>query len=107
MDILALLAVFLLLAAVIKIATDNVAAVMKPWVDLKPYRLLIALVLTGGAIAGLNTGVLAALGIPRETSYTWFHEFDLALTTLFLTSGAQAIHKLADMTRETRRKGGG
>ena len=94
MDILSILIVFFLIATVIKIATDNVAAVLKPIGDVKKYKLMIALVLTSFGVFGLNMGVLEALNVPLEVSRSWFHYFDIVVTILFLTGGAQAIHKL-------------
>ena len=94
MDILSILIVFFLIATVIKIATDNVAAVLKPIGDVKKYKLMIALVLTSFGVFGLNMGVLEALNVPLEVSRSWFHYFDIVVTVLFLTGGAQAIHKL-------------
>lgn len=105
MDILILLAIFFLIATVIKIATDNVVALVKPFRDVKRYKLIIALVLTCFGVFGLNLGVLEALNVPLEISRSWFHWFDLVITTLFLTSGAQAIHKLDDAWKNY--KGGG
>jgi hypothetical protein len=96
MDILSILIVFFLIATIIKIATDNVAAVIRPLGDVKKYKLIIALLLTIFGVFGLNMGVLEALNVPLEVSRSWFHYFDLVLTTLFLTGGAQAIHKLND-----------
>lgn len=104
MDILVLLAVFFILAMVVKIATDNVVAILKPWFDVKSYKLVIALALTIAGVFALNTGVLEALNVPRETSWPWIHEFDLILSSLFLTSGAQAIHKLSDAWKEYSKK---
>jgi hypothetical protein len=100
MDILTIMVVFFLLATIIKIATNNVVSVCKPWKDLKQYRLVIAFMLTGFGISGLNFGVLEALNIPFETSRPWFHYFDLTLTVLFLTGGAQAIHRLNTAWRD-------
>lgn len=94
MDILSLLIVFFLIATIIKIAADNVAAVLKPIGDVKKYKLIIAFILTAFGVFGLNMGVLESLQVPLEVSRSWFHYFDLILTTLFLTGGAQAIHKL-------------
>ncbi|MBN2884237.1 MAG: hypothetical protein JXN10_11960 [Clostridia bacterium] len=96
MDILSLLIIFFLIATVIKIATDNVAAVLKPIRNVTKYKLIIALILTAFGVFGLNMGVLEALNVPLEVSRSWFHYFDLVLTTLFLTGGAQAIHKLSN-----------
>lgn len=96
MDILVLLAAFFIIATVIKIATDNVVAIFKPWFNLRAYKLVIALVLTSFGVFAFNLGVLEALDIPIEASRPWFHLFDLVLSVLFLTSGAQAIHRLSD-----------
>lgn len=96
MDIFTILIVFFFMSAIIKIATDNVQAVFKPFGDIQAYKLIIALVLTGAGVIGLNLGILELLEIPVEASRPWFHIFDLLLTILFLTSGSQAIHKLAD-----------
>lgn len=100
MDILIVLAIFFILATVIKIATDNVIEVLKPLRDIQKYKLIVALVLTIFGVFGLNLGILNALNIPQEVSRSWFHYFDLVLTILFLTGGAQAIHKLDDAWKE-------
>lgn len=100
MDILVLLAAFFIIATVIKIATDNVVAIFKPWFKLKAYKLVIALVLTSFGVFAFNLGILEALGIPIEVSRPWFHWFDLFITVLFLTSGAQAIHRLSDAWKQ-------
>lgn len=106
MDILSILIIFFLIATIIKIATDNVAALCQPFKDVNRYKLIIALALTLFAIFGLNLGILNALKIPLEVSRSWFHYFDLVVTTLFLTGGAQAIHKLNDAWREYNKKAG-
>jgi hypothetical protein len=106
MDILSLLIIFFLIATVIKIATDNVAAVLKPFGEVKKYKLIIALVLTAFGVFGLNMGVLEALNVPLEVSRSWFHYFDIVVTILFLTGGAQAIHKLNDAWNSYKGKGG-
>lgn len=106
MDILSILIVFFLIATVIKIATDNVAAVLKPLGDVKKYKLVIALVLTSFGVFGLNMGVFEALNVPIEVSRSWFHYFDLVTTSLFLTGGAQAIHKLNDAWKSYKVKEG-
>ena len=100
MDILSILIVFFLIATVIKIATDNVASVLLPVSDVQKYKLMIALTLTLFGVFGLNMGVFEALNVPLAVSRSWFHWFDLVVTTLFLTGGAQAIHKLNDAWRE-------
>lgn len=100
MDILIVLAIFFILATVIKIATDNVIELCKPLVDIQKYKLIVALALTLFGVFGLNLGVLNALNVPQVVSRSWFHYFDLVLTTLFLTGGAQAIHKLDDAWKE-------
>jgi hypothetical protein len=103
MDILTLLVIFFFLATVIKIATDNAAAVMKvfkPFKGIQKYKLVIALVLTTVGVFGLNKGILEALNVPLEVSRSWFHYFDLVATTLFLTAGSQVIHKLNDAWKE-------
>jgi amino acid transporter len=96
MDIMVVLGVFVLLALVIKIATDNVAELSKPFADITSYNLIIAFVLTTLGVIALNFGVLEALELPMENSREWFHIYDLGLTSLFLTGGAQSVHKLAE-----------
>lgn len=93
-----LLITFFLIATVIKIATDNAANVLIAigFKTAKKYKLVIALLMTAAGVFGLNFGVLEALKIPLEVSRSWFHYFDLVVTTFFLTGGAQAIHKLND-----------
>ncbi len=100
MDIFAVLFIFFLLATIIKIATDNVAELFKPFKDITKYKLVIAFVLTTTGVIGLNQGILEVLNVPLEVSRSWFHYFDLILTSLFLTGGAQGIHKLADAWKE-------
>ena len=107
MDILTVLMIFFLIATVIKIASDNVTELLKPFKDIQAYKLIIALVLTIFGVFGLNLGVLEALNVPLEVSRSWFHYFDLVATTLFLTSGAQAIHKLNDAWVDYKKSKGG
>lgn len=106
MDILIVLTVFFLLAAVVKIAVDNVVQIVKPWLDLKKYKLVIALALTAFGVFAINMGILEALAVPLEVSRSWFHFYDLIITTLFLTGGARAIHKL-DKAWKDYTSGGG
>ena len=101
-DMILILFVFFILATIIKIATDNITQVLKPFVDVSKYKLIIALVLTTFGVFGLNQGVLEVLNVPLEVSRSWFHYYDLVLTSLFLTGGAQAIHKLSDAWKEYR-----
>ncbi len=103
MDILTLMVVFFLLATIIKIATDNIVSILKPFKDFQEFKLIIALVITGFGVSGLNIGVLQTLNIIGENSLYWFHYFDITLTVLFLTSGAQAIHKLSDAWTEYKK----
>lgn len=106
MNILVILAVFFIIATVIKIAVDNIVNIVKPFTDVKRYKLVIALVLTIFGVFGLNLGILNALNVPFETSRSWFHYFDLVLTVLFLTGGAQAIHKLDNAWKDYQSKRG-
>lgn len=106
MNILVILVVFFIIATIIKIAVDNIVNIVKPFTDLKRYKLVIALVLTIFGVFGLNLGVLNALNIPFEVSRSWFHYFDLVLTVLFLTSGSQAIHKLDNAWKDYNTKKG-
>lgn len=105
MDIISILLIFFLIATVIKIATDNVAALLKPIVEVTKYKLIIALFLTALGVFSLNIGVLESLNVPQEVSKSWFHYFDLTVTTLFLTGGAQAIHKLSDAWKSYKKVG--
>ena len=104
MDILTTLIIFFLLATIIKIATDNIAEALKPFGNASKYKLIIALILTAFGVAGLNLGVLQALEVPLETSRSWFHAFDIVITVLFLTGGAQAIHKLNNAWKEYKKQ---
>ncbi len=100
MDILSMLLIFFIIATVIKIATDNVNSVFKPIYDLSRYKLIIAFILTLAGVFGLNMGVMEALKIVPKSALFWFKYFDLVLTALFLTGGAQSIHKLNEAWKE-------
>ncbi len=96
MDILSLLMIFFIVATIIKIATDNVANMLQPFYDITPYKLIVAFALTVVGVFTLNIGVLESLNIPNNNASIWFKYFDLFLSSLFLTGGAQSIHKLSD-----------
>lgn len=106
MDIVVLLASFFIIATVIKIAVDNVAEIAKPFIDLTPYKLVIAFTFTLIGVLAYNMGVLEALGVGLEvTRWRYFKPFDLVITSLFLTAGAQVIHQLSDAWAEYQKKG--
>lgn len=107
MDILMLLVTFFFLAVIVRIATDNVVNVLKVFGDFKRFKLVIAFVLTAAGITVFNTGVLQALDMRPDEALTAFHYYDLILSTLFLTSGAQAIHKLSDAWKDYSKRGEG
>ncbi|MBN2796242.1 MAG: hypothetical protein JXR88_12600 [Clostridia bacterium] len=106
MDILSILLIFFLFTTIVKISTDNVDALMKPLFDVKKYKMIIALLLTLVGIFGLNRGIFETLNVPIEVSRSWFHYFDLVVTSLFLTGGAQAIHKLNNAWKQYKEKVG-
>lgn len=97
MDIITILATFALFAMIVTIATDRTAQLFEPFVNIDKYKLLVAFVWTSVGIVGLNVGMLETLEIITGVAYSWIHVFDLALTSVFLTGGAQGIHRLADM----------
>ena len=104
MNIVVVLTVFVIVAAVIKICTDNIGLLIKPFYDLQRYKMIIAFFLTAPTILALNVGILGILKVPFEVSHSWFHYVDLILTILLLMGGAKSIHKLEEVWNERQKK---
>lgn len=101
MDFLQVLMVFIIIATVIKVAVDNVNAIVLPFFDIKKYSLLTAFVLTSMAVITYNNGILTALQVPTEFSFQpYFHIVDIFISILVLTGGANAVHQIVNGINE-------
>lgn len=86
-----------LLSMIITIVTENTNSLVKPFYDMSKYKLIIAFLWTSAGVIGLNVGMMELLGMIGETAMPWIHEFDLAITVAFFTTGAQTVHRLIEM----------
>ena len=108
MDFLQVLFVFVIMATIIKVAVDNVNAVVLPFLDIKKYSMLTAFGLTALTVITYNGGLFEALQVPTELSLQpYFHGVDILVTILCLTGGANAIHQIVNGLNEYKANKGG
>ena len=106
MNVIEILSQMALVAMIVTIVTENTTSVAKPYVNLTKHKLTIALLWTIAVFGSLNVGVLATMGLVTESAWSFIHWVDMALTIALFTTGAQVVHKLADMILEyTIKKG--
>lgn len=96
-NLILLLSSYAIMGIIINMATSTSLQILKPYVTLQRYALTIALIFSAAIIATFNMGLLTALSIPQEfSSQPYFHFVDIAVSSIVMSKGAQAVHKLIE-----------
>lgn len=96
-NLILLLTSYAIMGLVINMATSTSLQILKPYINLQKYALTIAMVFSGLIITSFNMGLLTALNIPQEfSSQPYFHIVDLVVSSIVMSKGAQAVHKLIE-----------
>lgn len=93
-DIQSKFILLILFVTIIKISTNNIAKLLMPGYDIQKNKVKVAFLLTAVGVVVLDIRVLNIIGLYKKPVTSWMIYYDYVLTSLFLTSGTRAIHKL-------------
>ena len=94
-NLVLLLANYAIMGLLINMGTSTMLQLLKPYIRLEKYALTIAIVFSSAIIVTFNMGLMTALSVPQEfSSQPYFHIVDLTVSSIVMSKGSQAIHKL-------------
>lgn len=104
-NLVLLLANYAIIGIIINMATSTTLQIAKPYIQLQKYALTIALVYSALIISTFNMGLLTALGIPQSFTFQpYFHIIDIFASSIVMSKGSQAVHKLIEGIEAYRNK---
>ena len=96
-NLVLLLANYAIMGILINMGTSTTLQILKPYIQLQKYALTIAVIFSAAIIATFNMGLMTALSVPQEFSaQPYFHFVDIFVSSIVLSKGSQAIHKLIE-----------